>query len=149
MSSESIFQVCNTISMISWLLLIFATPFWKNTDKLLITGIITLFCIIYAWLVFKNLNPKDFENFSTLNGVVNLFANKNVVVGGWVHYLAFDLMTGIWITKNAKQHGINHWLIVPALFFTFMMGPVGLFLYLLIRFAKTKNYFADNYNQPK
>jgi hypothetical protein len=35
--------------------------------------------------------------------------------------------------------------LIPCLFFTFMMGPVGLLMYLLVRFVKTKHYFADNY----
>ena len=146
MTADAIFKLCNTIALVSWLFLIIGTPFWKHTNKLLIGIVISLFCLVYAWLIFNNFHTADFEKFSTLDGVVNLFANKTVVVGGWVHYLAFDLMTGIWITKNAQQHHINHWLITPALFFTFMLGPVGLLLYLLIRFIKTKKYFADNYN---
>lgn len=146
MTPEIIFQLCSTIAMLAWIILIVATPFWKHTNKLLVGIVISFFCLVYAWLIFSNFHADDFEKFSTLDGVVNLFGNKTIVVGGWVHYLAFDLMTGIWITNNAKQHGINHWLITPALFFTFMLGPVGLLLYLLIRFAKTKNYFAENYN---
>ena len=146
MSVDEIFKLCNTIALVSWLILIIATPFWKHTDKFLIGMVTTLFCIIYAWLIFSNFNMGDFEKFSTLDGVVSLFSNKTVVTGGWVHYLAFDLMTGIWITNNAKQHRINHWIIVPSLVFTFMLGPVGLLIYLLIRFAKTKKYFAANYN---
>ena len=146
MSVDEIFKLCNTIALVSWLILIIATPFWKHTDKFLVGVVITLFCIIYAWLIFSNFNGGDFEKFSTLDGVVSLFSNKTVVTAGWVHYLAFDLMTGIWITNNAKQHRINHWIIVPSLVFTFMLGPVGLFIYLLIRFAKTKKYFAANYN---
>lgn len=146
MSADEIFKLCNTIALVSWLILITASPFWKHTNKFLVGITITLFCIIYGWLIFSNFHAADFEKFGTLDGVVSLFANKTVVVGGWVHYLAFDLMTGIWITNNAKQHGINHWIIVPALVFTFMLGPVGLLIYLLIRFAKTKKYFAANYN---
>jgi hypothetical protein len=146
MSADAIFKLCNTIALVSWLILIFATPFWKYTNKFLTGIVITLFCIVYAWLIFTNFHPADFEKFSTLDGVVSLFGNRTVVIGGWVHYLAFDLLTGIWITKNAKQHGINHWLITPALFFTFMLGPIGLLLYLLMRFVKTKKYFAENYN---
>ncbi len=146
MSADEIFKLCNTIALVSWLILIIATPFWKHTNKFLVGIIITLFCIVYAWLIFSNFHADDFEKFSTLDGVVSLFANKTVVVGGWVHYLAFDLMTGIWITHNAKQHSIKHWITVPSLVFTFMLGPVGLLIYLLIRFAKTKKYFAANYN---
>jgi heme A synthase len=145
MSADSIFKLCNTLALLGWLILIIATPYWRQTSRILIGTVITLFCIIYAWLIFKGFNVKDVEKFGSLDGLVSLFTNKTMVVGGWVHYLAFDLMTGIWITKNSKLHGINHWLTVPALFLTFMLGPVGLLLYLIMRMIRTKKYFAPNY----
>lgn len=145
MTPDSIFSICNTIAMIGWLILLIASPFWMDTDKLLIGIIITLFAIVYAWCISQSFNAGDFEKFSTLDGVMSLFTNKMAVTAGWVHYLAFDLMTGIWIKKNSMKHGISHWLLIPSLFFTFMLGPVGLLLYLIIRFIKTKQYFASNY----
>jgi Domain of unknown function (DUF4281) len=144
MSPDTIFQLCSTIAFFAWLLLIFASPFWANTDKLLIGVVITLFAVVYTWLVFSSFNPTDFKNFSTLDGVMSLFTNKRVVTAGWVHYLAFDLLTGNWMVKNARKHGINHWLTVPCLICTFMLGPFGLLLYLLLRWGFTKKYFAEN-----
>lgn len=144
MTADAIFKLCNTIALVSWIVLIVATPFWKYTSKFLVGTAVILFCIFYTWLIVTNFNAGDFEKFSTLDGVTGLFANKTMVVGGWVHYLAFDLMTGVWITNNAKLHRINHWVTVPVLFFTFMLGPVGLLLYFIIRFVKTKKYFAEN-----
>ena len=76
---------------------------------------------------------------------MELFTNKVAVTSAWVHFLAFDLMVGIWIKKNAMKHGISHWLLIPCFFFTFMIGPMGLLIYLLIRWIKTKQYFAANY----
>lgn len=145
MSPDSIFQLCSTVAMIGWLILIIISPFWFDTDKLLIGIIITLFAIVYAWCISQSFNPADFEKFGTLDGVMSLFTNKMAVTAGWVHYLAFDLMVGIWIKRNAVKYGISHWIIIPCLLFTFMMGPVGLLLYLIIRSVKTKQYFADNY----
>jgi heme A synthase len=145
MSPDSIFQLCSNIAMVGWLLLIILSPFWFDTDKLLIGIIITLFAIIYAWLIFQSLQPGDFEKFGTLDGVMSLFTSKVAVTAGWVHYLAFDLLVGTWIKKNSMKHGISHWLIIPCLLLTFMMGPVGLLLYLIIRFIKTKQFFAENY----
>jgi len=123
MNPDAVFKLCNSIALLAWVVLIVATPFWKLTNKFLVGTVITLFCLVYAWLIFTNFHTDDFQKFGTLDGVVSLFANKTVVVGGWVHYLAFDLMTGIWITNNAKQHNINHWLITPALIFNFHAGP--------------------------
>ena len=145
MSPDSIFQTCSTIAMTGWLVLLIISPFWSSFDKFLISIIITLFAIVYAWLIFQVFSPGDFEKFGSLNGVMELFTDKTAVTAGWVHYLAFDLFTGIWIKKNAQKYNIHHLILIPCLLLTFMLGPIGLLLYLLIRSIKTKQYFATNY----
>lgn len=145
MTPDSIFSICSTMAMIGWLILIIISPFWFDTDKLLIGFIISIFTIIYAWLISQSFNPADFEKFGTLDGVMQLFTNKTTVTAGWVHYLAFDLMVGIWIKKNSLKYGISHWLIIPCLLFTFMLGPVGLLLYLIIRLIRNKQFFSENF----
>ena len=146
MSPESIFQICSTITMIGWLFLIIGSPFLFNIDKLLIGIVITLLCIVYVWLIITHFNFADAAKFGSLDGVMEIFTDKYTVTAGWVHYLAFDLLTGIWIKKNSLKYNISHWVIIPCLFVTSMLGPVGLLLYLLVRWAKTKKYFAENYN---
>jgi heme A synthase len=145
MTPDSIFSICNSIALIGWIILIAASPFWFDTDKLLIGIIVTLFAIVYVWCISQSFAAGDVEKFSTLDGVMSLFTNKMAVTAGWVHYLAFDLMTGIWIKKNSMKYGISHWFIVPCLLFTFMLGPVGLLMYFIIRTIRAKQYFADNY----
>ncbi len=145
MSPDSIFQTCSTIAMVGWIVLLIISPFWSSFDKFLIAIIITLFAIVYAWLIFQVFTPGDFEKFGSLNGVMELFTDKTAVTAGWVHYLAFDLLTGIWIKKNAQKYNIHHLILIPCLLFTFMLGPIGLLLYLLVRLIKTKQYFAANY----
>ena len=145
MSPDSIFQTCSTIVMAGWLVLLIISPFWSSFDKFLIGIIITLLAIVYAWLIFQVFTPGDFEKFGSLNGVMELFTDKTAVTAGWVHYLVFDLLTGIWIKKNAQKYNIHHLILIPCLLLTFMLGPIGLLLYLLIRFIKTKQYFIANY----
>jgi len=145
MSPDSIFQTCSTIAMVGWIVLLIISPFWSSFDKFLIGIIITLFAIVYAWLIFQVFTPGDFQKFGSLNGVMELFTDKTAVTAGWVHYLAFDLLTGIWIKKNALKYNIHHLILIPCLLLTFMLGPIGLLLYLLVRSIKTKQYFAANY----
>ena len=145
MSPDTVFQICSSIAIVGWVLLIIASPFAGGIDKFLISIVITLFCIVYAWLIFLSFTPADMKSFGSLDGVMGLFQNKTLVTAGWVHYLAFDLLTGIWIKKNSVKYGISHWLIIPCLFFTFMLGPIGLLLYFLIRTIKAKQYFAENF----
>ena len=145
MTRDSIFQACSTIAMAGWIVLLIASPFWMSFDKFVIGIIITLFAIVYAWLITQSFTTGDFEKFGSLNGVMELFTNRTAVTAGWVHYLAFDLLTGTWIKKNSIKYNISHWLLIPCLFLTFMLGPVGLLLYLLIRTIKAMRYFAENY----
>ena len=56
-----------------------------------------------------------------------------MLLAGWIHYLCFDLFIGSWEVRDSEQRGISHWLVLPCLFFTFMLGPVGLLLYFTIR----------------
>lgn len=145
MSPDSVFQTCSTIAMVGWLVLLIISPLWSSFDKFLIGVVITLFAIVYAWLIFQVFGFGDFEKFGSLNGVMELFTDRTAVTAGWVHYLAFDLLTGIWIKKNAQKYNIHHLILIPCLLLTFMLGPLGLLLYLLIRTIKTKQYFAANY----
>ncbi len=145
MTPEAIFQTCSTIAMLSWLLLIVVSPFWFGFDKLFIGVIITLLGLIYLWLILQSFSPAGFSDFGSLEGVMRLFTNKTMVVAGWVHYLAFDLFIGVWIKKNSVKYSISHWLVIPCLLFTFMLGPIGLLLYLLIRWLSTRKYFSENF----
>jgi len=140
MSPENIFKLCSTIALAGWLILIFILS-WRFSDKFITGIIITLFCIVYTWLICTNFSFSDVQKFNSLQGVMQLFTNPFIVTAGWIHYLAFDLMTGLFISRNARLHHINHWLIAACLFFKFILGPVGLLLYFIIRIIVTKNIF--------
>ena len=71
--------------------------------------------------------------FSTLQQVKNLFSNDYIMVSGWVHYLAFDLIIGSRIFKDARKEQIGHWFIIPCLCFTFMLGPLGFLVYKIMK----------------
>jgi hypothetical protein len=49
--------------------------------------------------------------------------------------LAFDLVVGAWESRDARQAGIAHWKVVPCLLLTFLLGPMGLLVYLLLRYS--------------
>ena len=67
-----------------------------------------------------------------------LFKDPKAVLAGWIHYLAFDLFVGLWITQDAIKIGLNRWLLIPVQILTFMFGPVGFGMYWFIRRFKTK-----------
>ena len=144
MDAEQLFQLCNIIALVGWIILIIF-PQWNRSDIFLTGVIITLLAIIYCWLIFQDFQVGDISKFGTIAGIQELFNNENVAAAGWVHYLAFDLMTGIFIRQNARLHNINYWITVPCLVLTFLLGPLGLLLYFLLRWVITKHYFAQNF----
>ncbi len=132
MKAETIFSISNTIALLSWLILAIA-PRWSWTRKIILSGAIPLlFSTAYLVLIIMFWGQAD-GNFNSLAGVMKLFTNEWAVLGGWIHYLAFDLFVGSWEVKDAQEKGISHWLVLPCLFLTFMLGPIGFLLYHVIR----------------
>lgn len=137
MKAEQIFSIASSIAMISWIILAIA-PRWVITRKVILSGAIPLLLsAAYLILVFLFLGKAD-GGFGSLADVMKLFTNEWAVLAGWIHYLAFDLFVGVWETKDAQAKGISHWFVIPCLFLTFMLGPVGFLLYCVLRFFLTK-----------
>ena len=144
MNAAQLFKIASALVLPGWLLLIIF-PRWQWTDKIITGVIVALLAAAYIYCIAQVFTPGTMKSFGTLEGVMKLFTNETAVLAGWIHYLAFDLMTGLFETKNAQKHNIHHLLVIPCLFLTFMFGPAGLLLYLIIRVFVTKKYFAANY----
>jgi hypothetical protein len=142
MDPEKIFSLAGIIATLGWIVLIFL-PFWKKRDQYVLHFIIVLLAVLYSWIIITNFNKGILNNFSSLAGVSELFSNRILLLAGWVHYLAFDLLAGIYIIRNAAKNGIQHWLIAPALLLTFLFGPFGFLLYSVIKWIKTKSLLSD------
>ena len=60
-----------------------------------------------------------------------------MLLAGWIHYLAFDLLVGTWEARDSRERGIPHLLLVPCLILTFLFGPAGWLLYLGMRSVRS------------
>lgn len=141
-SPDQVFQFCSTIVLPAWLLLMIA-PGWKWTSRVVVSITVTILGLCYLYYIAGALKMEDLESFSSLQGIMDLFNSPEAVLAGWIHYLAFDLMVGWFIAFDSQRKGINRFLIIPCLLFSFMMGPVGLLLYLLLRMITLKRFFVD------
>lgn len=139
---STLFSLCNSLAMFSWIAIVIL-PRNEWTRRVVQSVVIILFAIIYTVIVSRTLKPGDLSSFGSLEGVMSLFTQPEAVLVGWVHYLAFDLMVGLYILNSGQKHNIPHLILVPCLFLTFMLGPIGLLLFTVIRTAKTKNYWVE------
>ena len=140
MTPDLVFQIATNLVLPQWLHMLVA-PRWKVTRWLVQSYLIPVVLgVLYICYLFSG-GPVDFAAFGTLAGVKALFQNggDGVMLAGWIHYLAFDLVAGSVVLRDAQRQDIPHGFIVIPLFFCFMLGPVGLLLYWLIRVLKTKS----------
>ena len=72
-------------------------------------------------------------DFWTIEGVRTVFVTDPGVTLGWVHYLAFDLFVGLWVARTADEISLSRIFQAPVLLATFVFGPFGLLIYLIIR----------------
>ena len=146
MNPDLFFNMANGLATLGWALLLF-TPHWHVTRKLLYSLLLpAILCL--AYLVGMLIYPADGGmDFSSLSSVTSMFAQPGVVLIGWIHYLAFDLMVGLWISSNARQHGIRHVYLILPLILTFMLGPIGLLTYLLLRSILLRSLDTSNFDQ--
>lgn len=136
MPLESFFSLAGMTAMAGWLLLIFL-PRFRFTQ--LIAGIVIPvgIAVLYLALILRYFGRGP-GGFGSLAEVGLLFSQPGLLLAGWVHYLAFDLFIGAWEVRDAQRHQIHHLLVVPCLFMTFMLGPIGLLSYFVIRSIKTR-----------
>ena len=132
MQADTVFSIANLLVMPQWLLMLIA-PKWKVTQWLVRNPVIpAALAVVYVAFVASVFGVEG-GGFGSLQEVKTLFSVDGAVVAGWVHYLAFDLLIGSWELKDSQSRGISHWLVIPCMLLTFMMGPVGWGLYMLLR----------------
>jgi hypothetical protein len=138
MEASQLFTLCSQFVLIPWLMLLFL-PHWRWTEKLIFHAWIPILLgIAYVYAFYRGLPTPEAGGFGSLAEVQVLFSVPWLVVAGWIHYLAFDLFIGAWEVRDAKRRGIHHLLVAPCLILTFMAGPAGLLVYLLIRLVLAK-----------
>ena len=141
MTPELLFKISNNVAIMGWLLLVFA-PRWRHTRPVVFSGLILLLAALYTVLVASTITRTN-GGFGSLEQVAALYEDRWALLAGWVHYLAFDLLVGCWISADARRIKAPHLVVVPCLFFTFMLGPFGYLLYRGVRLYKNNKLFLD------
>jgi hypothetical protein len=137
MSWESVFGYANLFALLAWLALILL-PRGEMLYAVLREGAVGLLCLLYATglililFVFPGAGDGG-PDFSTIAGVQSIFSTEAGTTVGWVHYLAFDLFVGLWVARRSDEIALSRIVQAPILVATFMFGPFGLLIFLLVR----------------
>ncbi len=128
-------------------------PFWfiliafpqSHLSRIFVTSIFPFFILsgVYIFILYKSyLIGYDFDgNFSLYLGLKELsrlFEDHLYIIIFWTHFIAINLFIGGWIVKDSQKFSINKVLMAVPLIMTYLIGPIGLFCYWIIRIFYAK-----------
>ena len=131
-----------------WLILIFFPQ--SHLCRYLVTSIFPIFVLsgAYVFMLYKSyINSFDFsgnfELYLGLSNISDLFSDKTFLMMFWIHFISINLFTGGWIVRDSQKLAINKIVIIFPLLITYLIGPIGIFIYWLIRifYAKSINLY--------
>ena len=127
-----------------WLVLIFFPQ--SQICKFFVTSIFPIFILVgtYIFMLYKSyLGSYDFlSNFNlylNIDNLSDLFSDQTFLIMFWIHFIAINLFTGGWIVKDSQKFYINKILLIIPLVITYLIGPLGLFVYWIIRMFYSKS----------
>jgi hypothetical protein len=142
-----------TVEMVYLWLNLGVLPFWfiliifpkSQICKVFITSIFPIFILSLAYtylLYISYINDyeffKNFELYLGLSEISNLFENQSFLILFWVHFLAMNLFCGSWMVNDSQMFGMNKFLVSIPLIITYLIGPIGIVIYWIIRIFYAK-----------
>lgn len=134
---QQLFGLTNVAALVGWALLLVGP---RRVVPVIRYAVVGFLCTIYValfigllkgWLDPVRDGPAPPFDYSVA-GLRAQFASDGGIVIGWTHYLAFDLFVGCWIADKADGRGIGRLAQAPVLLATFLAGPFGLLVWMLI-----------------
>ena len=127
-----------------WLILIFFPS--SNINKFFVTSILPILLLsgTYIFVLYKSyLNSYDFisnfELYLSISNLSNLFSNNLFLILFWIHFVSINLFIGGWMVRDSQKLLINKILVSFPLIITYLIGPLGVLIYWLIRIFYAKS----------
>ena len=126
-----------------WIILLFfpqskiASFFVSSIFPYFVFGAVYIYLLYYVFLHDYNF-LNNFNLYLGIEELIDLFSNSFFLILFWVHFLAIYLFCGSWIVKDSQKINISKIIVFFPLLLTYFIGPVGIFIYWIIRifFAK-------------
>ena len=131
-----------------WFMLIFFTN--SKICRVFVTSVfpIFIFASINLYLIYEIYKTGfNFLNIFSLylgfDELTDLFSERNYIILFWIHFLSINLFCGCWIVRDHIKFSMPKLLAFFPLILTYFIGPLGLFIYWIIRifFSKKINLY--------
>ena len=136
MELTTLFSAASMLAFAGWLGLLLA-PVRRDVWRPIAVLTALILSMLYAGLIGAFWTSAE-GDYSSLAGVARLFDHQGLLLAGWVHYLAFDLLVGAWEREEAQRIGLSRWLLAPCLMLTFWFGPIGWLAFMAVRSFRLK-----------
>ena len=141
---EALFWFSSLYVLPFWLMMWFA-PSHERTAWLMRSEWVYLAPLVVAYTLA--VLPNIVDIFITLGSemptpeiVVEMFSESEVILIGWLHFLAFDLFVGRWTWQRLMDTGQPIYVSFPVLLFSMMVAPLGALLGLIV----TRNHGKED-----
>ena len=126
-----------------WFMLIFFTN--SKICRVFVTSVfpIFIFASINLYLIYEIYKTGfNFLNIFNLylgfDELADLFSETNYIILFWIHFLSINLFCGCWIVRDHIKINMPKLLAFFPLILTYFIGPMGLFIYWIIRIFFSK-----------
>ena len=126
-----------------WFMLIFFAN--SKICRVFVTSVfpIFIFASINLYLIFEIYKTGfNFLNIFNLylgfDELTDLFSERNYIILFWIHFLSINLFCGCWIVRDHIKFSMPKLLAFFPLILTYFIGPLGLFIYWIIRIFFSK-----------
>ena len=140
---ENIYLWINFGVLPFWLMMIFIpssrfTNFFVNSIILPLIIASTYIYVVYQIIILDEPIFDVFKLYLSLDDLYTVFSNEGFLLIFWLHFVAINLFLGSWISKDGTKYNISKTLVFVPLLITYLMGPVGLVFYWMIRIFFSK-----------
>lgn len=135
MDVDALFSLSSTTALAGWLALAVTVVSGRLTflrDIIARLAIPLIFAVLYTALIAGYFGSAK-GGFGSLSDVAALFESREILLAGWIHYLAFDLFVGTHLAAAGAREGMPRLVMLPILALTFLFGPAGLLAYFVAR----------------